>query len=321
VTYHEIVKRGREYFIKTRAQASRRVFLTPAGRTIEEAQAFLKALAVSEREPDWRLFGDYCHAVDEDAIWERAADFRAAETRAFRACRRMVVYTDSPESFARVKNGVGSTLRRIGFAFETVSTEDIRAGALASAAVVVFPGGFGYFPDRALSARIRDFVRQGGGFVGFCAGAFLALRDSCGVKGACLGLLDATYRYFREKGLSLVDVAAADPLASGVVASAKTPVYALYKRPAQARRHNIRISMMRGNGPLILAGSAARVVGYYDGSEPYAAIVRGAYSKGRVVAFSAHPEVCLETARMASEADAVEGAKLVKNAILYCGRI
>ena len=187
--------------------------------------------------------------------------------------------------------------------------------------MAVFPGGFGYFLDKTLSKRLRDFVRSGGGFMGFCAGAFLPLRDSCGAKGAGLGMLDATYCHFREKGLCHVDINARDPIAKGVVSSTKTPVYALYKRPATARRHNIHVCMLRGNGPLMLAAGKTRVVGYYDGSEPYAAIVRGLYGKGRIVAFSAHPEVCMEAARMASDADAVECTKLVKNAVLYCGRI
>jgi len=316
-----IVKKGDEYFIEVAAQGSRRVFLSPAGKTLKQARARLKAQREMQSADDWRLFDGYCRQVDEESIWRAAEAFRSAETKGFRASKRIVVHTDAPDAFLRVKTGLGFTLRRIGFAIETVSTEDLRVGGLDSAAVAVFPGGFGYFLDKKLSKRIRDFVRGGGGFVGFCAGAFLPLRDSCGAKGVGLGMLDATYCHFREKGLCHVDINVRDPLAKGVVSSTKTPIYALYKRPARARRHNIHVSMLRGNGPLILAAGKTRVVGYYDGSEPYAAIVRGLYGKGRIVAFSAHPEVCMEAARMASDADAAECAKLVKNAILYCGRV
>lgn len=316
-----IVKKRDEYFIEVAAQGSSRVFLSPAGKTLKQARAALKAQREAASADDWRLFGGYCRPVDEEAIWRVAEAFRSAQTKAFRASKRIAVHTDAPEAFLRVKTGLGYTLQRIGFSIDTVSTEDIRGGGLDSAAVAVFPGGFGYFLDKTLSERIRDFVRRGGGFVGFCAGAFLPLRDSCGAKGAGLGMLDATYCHFREKGLALVDINGRDPVAKGVVSSTKTPVYALYKRPAKARRHNIYVSILRGNGPLMLAAGKTRVVGYYDGSEPYAAIVRGLYGKGRIVAFSAHPEVCMESARMASDADAVECTKLVKNAMLYCGRI
>ncbi len=59
-----------------------------------------------------------------------------------------------------------------------VCGEDIRDGALAGARAVMFPGGSGRGIANALRPEgvemVRTFVREGGGFVGICAGAFLA---------------------------------------------------------------------------------------------------------------------------------------------------
>ena len=61
---------------------------------------------------------------------------------------------------------------------ELVSPADIRASALDRFDVVVFPGGSGKKQGAALDAEgrraVRDFVRGGGGFVGICAGAFFS---------------------------------------------------------------------------------------------------------------------------------------------------
>ena len=61
-----------------------------------------------------------------------------------------------------------------------ITPEDVRAGALDQADVVFFTGGRGSFQGRELGedgrARVRAFVQRGGGYVGVCAGAYLALQ-------------------------------------------------------------------------------------------------------------------------------------------------
>ncbi|HRU05659.1 MAG TPA: hypothetical protein P5137_07770 [Candidatus Brocadiia bacterium] len=316
-----IVRRQGRYYIETTAQASRKRFLMPAGDTLKEARERLKELTSPARQRRWRLFDHYDTPVDEEAIWRQAAPHRSGEVRAFAASKRLAVQTDQPEAFLAADSGAANVLRRCGFAFDTLSTADVRRGALRGYDAAVFPGGFGYLPDRRTADRIREFVANGGGLLGICAGAFLPLRDSCGVRGACLGMLDATYVYFRERGLCLVAINPADPVARGIESSSRAPVYALYTRPRAAAKHTTYVSLMRGNGPLVIPGPRARSIGWYDGSERYAAFVRGVYGKGRIVVFSAHPDAFMESARMASPADAVQCIKLIKNAILYCGRV
>jgi putative intracellular protease/amidase len=69
---------------------------------------------------------------------------------------------------------------------ERLMASDIQTGALDNYDVVVFPGGGASTQFNALGsggqANVKAFVANGGGFVGFCAGAYLARS---------LGILDA----------------------------------------------------------------------------------------------------------------------------------
>lgn len=63
-----------------------------------------------------------------------------------------------------------------------VCGEDIREGALAPAAGVIFPGGSGKKIAEGLQPegrrRVRDFIQAGGGYLGVCAGAYFAASGS-----------------------------------------------------------------------------------------------------------------------------------------------
>lgn len=315
-----IVHKGGRYFIRVKAQGGGREFLSPAGATLSAARARLRMERAPLKASSWFLFKDYAAKVDEAAIRRAGRAFRAEETRAFLATKRLVMHSDTPERLRHPDNPTGAVIRGNGFPLRFISTDEIRAGGLADHDVAIFPGGFGYFPDAAVAEHIRTFVRNGGGFIGICAGAFLPLRDSCGIKGACLGMLDADYVHFRERGLADMALNPGDPVAQGIEASTRTPVYALYRKHPRTRRHTVHVSVERCNGPLIRAYGKTRVVAYYDGSEPYAAIVRGTFGKGRIVVFSAHPDGYAETVRMSTLNDGIQCFKLIKNAILYCAK-
>ncbi|MBN2476570.1 MAG: succinylglutamate desuccinylase/aspartoacylase family protein [Pirellulales bacterium] len=64
------------------------------------------------------------------------------------------------------------------FLLHHVGPEDIRAGVLGQFDVVIFPGGSGSKEAAAIGrdgcAAVQEFVGSGGGYVGICAGAFLA---------------------------------------------------------------------------------------------------------------------------------------------------
>jgi len=67
------------------------------------------------------------------------------------------------------------------FAVHEVKGEAIRQGHLARYDVLIVPGGSGSKEAKGLGekgrARIQEFVRKGGGYLGICAGAYLATCD------------------------------------------------------------------------------------------------------------------------------------------------
>lgn len=79
------------------------------------------------------------------------------------------------------------TLRQKGLAFRLIRAGDIRAGALDGHKLLFVPGGWASNKLKALGdggvEAIRQFVRDGGNYLGFCGGAGLATQDG-------LGLLD-----------------------------------------------------------------------------------------------------------------------------------
>lgn len=70
--------------------------------------------------------------------------------------------------------------RSAGYTCTVLRPADIVAGALARQDVVVFMGGSGTAQGRALGDEgkrlVKQFVTDGGGYVGVCAGAYLALQ-------------------------------------------------------------------------------------------------------------------------------------------------
>lgn len=68
-----------------------------------------------------------------------------------------------------------------GIKTETITAADIRAGKLKDYQVVLLPGGSGSGQGKALGEegreQVRQFVQKGGGYVGICAGAYLASRS------------------------------------------------------------------------------------------------------------------------------------------------
>ena len=170
-----------------------------------------------------------------------------------------------------------------------VSGKEIAAGTLKDFDVVIFSGGSGSKESAAIGdagrEEVRRFVREGGGYVGICAGAYLACTGfSWGV-----GVLNAktvSSKWLRGKGDVDIEVTPLGKETTGL------PV----------RKHVIRYA----NGPIIKPDTR-------DGIAPFEtlaffrtelaehdspkgvmidspAIVRGAFGKGRVISSSPHPE-------------------------------
>ncbi|MHB8840899.1 MAG: BPL-N domain-containing protein [Candidatus Aquicultor sp.] len=78
------------------------------------------------------------------------------------------------------------TFTRLSINFGIVTSEDIRAGALAGYDIIFVPGGWASNKIKALGEQgvrnIRAFVENGGSYLGFCGGAGLALKHKDGIS-------------------------------------------------------------------------------------------------------------------------------------------
>lgn len=88
-------------------------------------------------------------------------------------------------------SGVGPSVNKLidalnaskGRTFQIVrlTAKDVQEGKLSNVDVMIHPGGSGGKQGRALGKNgreaVRKFVREGGGYLGVCAGAYLATND------------------------------------------------------------------------------------------------------------------------------------------------
>ncbi|MES2465501.1 MAG: BPL-N domain-containing protein [Armatimonadota bacterium] len=175
-------------------------------------------------------------------------------------------------------------------AVKIVSPEDIRAGKLADFDVLVQSGGSGGGQGKALEEegreRIRTFVKGGGGYIGICAGSYLA---SCDYPWS-LNIINAHVldKKHWARGTGPVDVAF-------------TP-----QGQQQLSVAGDNLTIQYGQGPLLAPAEDTKLPPY----EPWAkyegeialkgapkgvmpgttAVAAAPYGSGRVVCFSPHPE-------------------------------
>ncbi|MEN8148720.1 MAG: BPL-N domain-containing protein [Planctomycetota bacterium] len=176
------------------------------------------------------------------------------------------------------------------FVCRRITATEIMAGALAPYDVVVFPGGLASTSGNALTkkgrAAVRKFVADGGGYLGVCAGAYLAATGY-------------------EWSLSILDARIVDmkhwARGTGTVRLSTT---SLGRRMLAEKRSEA--SVRYGQGPLLAPGGSSKLPDYEtvatytteiakNGApkgimKGKPALVRSRYGKGRVVAVSPHPE-------------------------------
>lgn len=200
------------------------------------------------------------------------------------------VYVD--EGTGRSVNVLLSALSK----FEEVSVtkltaDEIRSGRLSDLDILIQPGGSGGGQGRHLAEagrnEIRGFVRDGGGFIGICAGAYLASAD----YEWSLNVLDAKVvdRKHWNRGSGTVDIAVTD--------AGKQLL-----RPTREK-----LAIHYAQGPLLAPGNRPDIDDYEviatfeteiaEKGAPSGvmkgttAIARGQFGRGRVICFSPHPEM------------------------------
>ena len=170
-----------------------------------------------------------------------------------------------------------------------LDADDVRSGALDKLDILVMPGGSSPAIKKDLkpegAEKLKSFIRNGGGYVGTCAGCCLLMEES---SDATRGINVIPYARKGSKGQFMMPVAI-----NGKGAAAMG---------VKAGEYKIRYSA----GPIlypvtnVIEGAAFEVWGTYasDFDTPknklemngQVAIVGGTYGKGRVFAIACHPE-------------------------------
>lgn len=169
--------------------------------------------------------------------------------------------------------------------------EDIRSGALTNVDVLIQPGGSGGGQGRHLAEAgrdaIREFVRDGGGFIGICGGAYLASAD----YEWSLNILDAKVldRKHWARGHGMVDLSLTKAGQQLLKTNASSLAIQYWQGPllAPAERPEIEDYTTLATFETEIAENGAPK-GVMVGTT---AVAAGKFGQGRVVCFSPHPEL------------------------------
>ncbi|QDV28892.1 Glutamine amidotransferase subunit PdxT [Planctopirus ephydatiae] len=204
---------------------------------------------------------------------------------------RVSIYDHSDGSANGPKNLMKFLTEENGFKCVRVSPEEIRdTDILTKTDVLIIPGGSASAQSKKLEdagcAKIKEFVKNGGGYVGICAGAYLATSD----YSWSLGLMNA----------KVVDKAHWARGTGPVELEMKETGKTLLGESSDL------VGVYYGQGPLLSPGSTKELPPY----EPLAlyateiakkgapsgvmvgtsAIAKVNYGNGRVICYSCHPE-------------------------------
>ena len=179
------------------------------------------------------------------------------------------------------------------FQVTRITAVEIQGGKLAEVDVLVHPGGSGGGQGKALGENgrkaVRDFVNQGGGYLGVCGGAYLATND----YEWSLNLIDAKVvdkmHWARGNGPVQLQLSPAGATFFGHGEPELTIEYAqgpLLSRPEwdDPEVPNYE-SLALFKTEIALKGAPKGVMARTS------AAVRAPYGKGRVFCFSPHPEL------------------------------
>lgn len=203
---------------------------------------------------------------------------------------RVAICDDNAEPAKGPKNLLRILTEDAGFVATRVTSQQIREDGLTGFDVLIMPGGSGSKQAERLEQggreRIREFVRSGGGYVGICAGSYLASSH----YDWSLGLINARVwdRAHWDRGGGEVCLRMSDPGAELLGLGGSVPVH-------------------YNQGPLLVPDDESDLPGYQvlatfetevatKGAQPGSmtgthAIIRSTFGKGRVICYSPHPEV------------------------------
>jgi len=166
----------------------------------------------------------------------------------------------------------------MGYEVTTVNTNIILGNNLSDYDILCIPGGFpSVFSEDfgpAGMQKIRDFVDNGGCYMGFCGGTMLAVN-----KVIWNGQVDTF------ETLGLVNADAIGPITGFSTPSMQT-ISMNTEHPAVSE--NPEEDILYVGGPYCRTGGGVETVGTYSNGKK--AIVSAEYGSGKVVLFCVHPE-------------------------------
>lgn len=225
------------------------------------------------------------------AALQRAPDGEFADTpRLPEATLRVAIYDHADGSANGPKNLLRLLTEAHGFVCERLHPDEIRGPRLQDIQLLIVPGGSGSLQSKKLGPQgrdaIRSYVRKGGGYMGICAGTYLASSH----YSWSLNLINARVwdRAHWARGTGTVGLCVTE---DGRQAFAKPEA---------------EVDVYYGQGPLLLPDDEVdlppyEVLATYGGEiakkgapigamgETHA-IVRTTFGAGRVVGISPHPE-------------------------------
>lgn len=166
---------------------------------------------------------------------------------------------------------VAYALGLLDIKYKAVGGNDIKEGKLQHFKFLIVPGGYTqeYMPALGEAGReaIRNFVWEGGSYIGICGGTYIA-AERVEVPG-------------RPQGLGIIDIENIRKSGTGMV-----KIY-LDEHPVTQGLAN-ELEIYYQNGPEIVArGNVEGIAKYKSGRF---AIVASSFGKGKVICFSPHPE-------------------------------
>lgn len=189
------------------------------------------------------------------------------------------------------------------FDVRRIAAAEIRDGGLSEFDVLVHPGGSGSRQGKALGEEgrraVRSFVEAGGGYLGVCAGSYLATNDYAW----SLHLIDAKVldRRHWARGTGKVQV---ELSARGVSFFDAPKEFDLYygQGPLLARREWDDNEVPDYESLAIYKGEIAKNGAPQGVMAGTSAIVRTDFGSGRVFCFSPHPELTEGRGKMIGQA-------------------
>ena len=179
------------------------------------------------------------------------------------------------------------------FKLTRITTRDILNGGLSQVDVLIHSGGSGSKQGNDLGEEgrkiVRQYVDQGGGFLGVCAGAYLATND----YSWSLNLIDAKVldRKHWARGMGTVQLELS-PSGQELFQIAESTLDIYYGQgPLLARREWDDPKTPDYESLAIYASEIAKNGAPSGIMKGTSAAVRCKYGKGKVFCFSAHPEL------------------------------